>query len=242
MTAQASVGTLRLGGTLGITSKLSLFGMVPIVRQQVQVDYGFDSTGANVGYNPADPVFGTAAGADSVNTFLVDYRTALDTLGARIAGGYYVDPDSLALAEATLASGTAYWAGLDSLFSVTGAAGSFVPLAGERRRAGHVAAVSGTQANLAALGVPSFAQPLPLPADALSPSDYNAYLTNSRRLHRRHAVRHQHQLPPRRRGVGCVLHHHRPVEPRRSPGRASRRGTGAGAAARPATSRSRTIS
>ena len=152
--------------------------MVPVVRQQVQVNYGFDSTGANAGYNPADPVFGSAAGADSVNTFLLEYRTALDTLSARIAGGYYVDPDSLALAEATLASGTAYYAGLDSLFVVSGAAGSFVPLASSNAGQAMAGEVSNVQTALAALSISSFTQPLPLPADALSPSEYNTYLTN----------------------------------------------------------------
>ena len=178
MTAQASLGTLRLGGTLGISSKLSLFGMVPIVRQQVQVKYGFDSTGANVGYNPADPVFGSSAGADSVTAFLGDYKTALDTLSARLQSGYYAgNPDS-ALAVATLASGTIYYDNLDSLFVVSGTSGSFVPLAGSAAGQAMSAAVAGTQASLAALGVPSFVQPLPLPAEALSPSDYSAYLTN----------------------------------------------------------------
>ena len=178
MQAQASIGTLRLGATLGITSKLSLFGMVPIIRQQIYMTYGFDSAGSNAGYNPADPVFGSSAGADSVNTFLGDYKTALDTLSARLQSGYYSgNPDS-ALAAATLASGTIYYDNLDSLFVVSGTAGSFVPLAGSAAGQAMSAAVAGTQASLAALGVPSFTQPLPLPTDALSPADYTAYLTN----------------------------------------------------------------
>jgi hypothetical protein len=177
MTAQASVGTLKLGATLGLTSKLSVFGVVPIVRQQVQVDYRFDGTGANAGYNPADPVFGTAGGADSVNAFLAGYKTALDSLGARLAAGYYAgNPDS-ALAAATYATGSAYYAGLDSLFVGTGSAGSFVPLAGSAAGQAMATTVSGVQGNLAALGVPAFTQPLPLPADALTPSEYNTYLT-----------------------------------------------------------------
>jgi hypothetical protein len=178
MIAQASTGTLRLGATVGLTSKLSLFGVVPIVRQQVQVNYGFDSAGANAGYNPADPVFGSTAGADSVRAFLLEYRTALDTLGARLAAGYYNgNPDS-ALAEATLASGSAYYAGLDSLFLVPGAAGSFVPLASSGAGQAMSGEISTVQTSLAALSISSFTQPLPLPADALTPSDYNDYLAN----------------------------------------------------------------
>ena len=180
MRAQASVGTLTLAATVGLTSKLSLFGVIPIVRQQVQVDYRFDSTGANTGFNPADPVFGTAAGADSVIAFLSEYRAALDTLDLRLQSGYYNgNPTDSLLAEATLASGTAYWAGLDSLFVVAGSAGDFVPIAGSAAGQAMSDAVGSTQSNLAALGIPSFTQPLPLPADALTPSQYNNYLVSA---------------------------------------------------------------
>lgn len=180
MQAQASVGTLTFAATVGLTSKLSLFGVVPIVRQQVQVEYHFDSTGANTGFNPADPVFGTAAGADSVNTFLREYRAALDTLDLRLQTGYYNgNPTDSLLAEATLATGIAYWAGLDSLFVVTGSAGDFVPLAGSTAGQAMADAVGSTQSNLAALGIPSFTQPIPLPADALTPSQYNNYLVSA---------------------------------------------------------------
>ncbi len=179
MHAQASVGTLGLAATVGLTSKLSVFGVVPIVRQQVQVDYRFDSTGANTGFNPADPVFGSAAGADSVNLFLAEYKAALDTLDLRLQTGFYSgNPSDSALAVATLVTGTAYWAGLNSLFVVPGAAADFVPLAGSAAGQAMAAVVTGTQANLAALGVPSFTQPLPLPADALTPSEYNSYLSS----------------------------------------------------------------
>lgn len=179
MQAQASTGTLILGATLGITTKLSLFGHVPFVRQQVSVDYRIDSTGANAGFNPADPVFGTSAGADSVGAFLLEYQTALDTLAARIAAGYYdAEPDNLALAQATLASGTAYLAGLDSLYLVTEGATSFVPLAGSAAGLAMADSVAGTQADLTTLGIPNFSQPLPLPTGAITQSGYNNYLTS----------------------------------------------------------------
>ncbi len=179
MTAQASTGTLTLGATLGITPKLSLFGHVPFVRQAVSVDYRLDSLGANAGFNPADPVFGTAAGADSVTTFLLAYQEALDTLGARITAGYYdAVPADLALAQATLASGTAYLAGLDSLYLVAGAATSYVPLAGSAAGLAMADSVAGTQGALTTLGIPAFTQPLPLPAAAITQPEYNTYLSS----------------------------------------------------------------
>ncbi|HEX5004298.1 MAG TPA: hypothetical protein VFV65_03235 [Gemmatimonadales bacterium] len=178
MQAQLSVGTLRLGATLGITPKLSVFGSVPIVRQQVKVAYGLDGAGGNVAFNPADPVYGNATGAAATVTFLDEFRTALDTLGARIGSGYYdANPADRALADATFASGTAYLAGLDSLFVVPGTAGSFVPLASSAAGQAMSATVASTQGTLATLGIPSFTQPLPLPAEALTTAQYNQYLT-----------------------------------------------------------------
>jgi hypothetical protein len=179
MQAQASVGTLRLGATLGITSRLSLFGTVPIVRQQIDMKYGFDSTGANAGINPADPIFGSPTGAAATTAFLGEFGDALDTLGVRLASGFYdATPADKALAQVTLANGTAFLAGLDSLFVVTGAASSFVPLATSAAGQALSASVGGTQATLGALGIPTFTQPLPLPADALTPSEYAQYLTS----------------------------------------------------------------
>jgi hypothetical protein len=178
MRAQASVGTLRLGATLGISSKLSVFGMVPIVRQQVSVNYAFDSTGANAGYNPADPVFGTPTGAADVTAFLNEFRVALDSLDTRLTAGYYDTTGNKALAEATLADGTAYLAGLDSLFVVPDAASAFVPLAGSAAGQSMSGEVTATQAALAALSIPSFTQPLPLPTEALTRSDYDQFLTS----------------------------------------------------------------
>lgn len=178
MQAQISVGTLRLGATLGITHKLSVFGNVPIVRQQVKVVYGLDSAGGNAAFNPTDPTFGNPTEAAATVTFLEDFHVALDTLEARIASGFYDgNPADRALADATLAGGTAYLAGLDSLFVVPGAAGSFVPLATSAAGQAMSASVTGTQDNLSALGISSFTQPLPLPADALTTADYNQYLT-----------------------------------------------------------------
>jgi len=167
MQAQVSAGVLRLGGTLGITSKLSLFGVAPIVKQQVEVDYSYDSAGANTGYNPASPTFGTAAGA----AFLDSLTNVVDTLGARLAAGYYDgNPTDKALAQATYD----YLHGVDSLY----ASSPFVPLDSSAAGIALGTGVAAAQANLATLSVPSFAQPLPLAAAALSASDYNTFLTS----------------------------------------------------------------
>ena len=168
MQAQASVGTLRLGATLGVTSKLSVFGVIPIVNQQIKLDYGFDSTGANAGYNPADPTFGTAAGV----AFLDSLGTTVDTLAARLGSGFYAgNPTEEALAQVTYT----YLSSLDSLY----ASSPFVPLATSAAGVAMTGAVGGMQANLAALGIPSFGQPLPLPDTPLTASAYQQFLTLS---------------------------------------------------------------
>jgi hypothetical protein len=167
MQAQVSAGVLRLGGTLGISSKLSLFGVAPIVKQQVEVAYSYDSAGANSGYNPASPAFGTAAGA----AFLDSLSSVVDTLGARLTSGYYdATPADKALAQATYD----YLYGVDSLYSSS----PFVPLDSSAAGVALDAGVAAAQANLVTLSIPSFSQPLPLAASALSSSDYTTFLTS----------------------------------------------------------------
>ena len=70
------------------------------------------------------------ARAAEASPALAQYKAALDTLDLRLQTGFYSgNPSDSALAVATLVTGTAYWAGLNSLFVVPGAAADFVPLA-----------------------------------------------------------------------------------------------------------------
>jgi hypothetical protein len=57
-----NVGTASIGAAYGITSRLSIFGTVPIVRVRVQNRFDIDTAGATAGLNPANPDFGTPAG------------------------------------------------------------------------------------------------------------------------------------------------------------------------------------
>lgn len=167
MRSQVSAGVLRLGGTLGITSRLSLFGVAPIVKQQVEVSYAFDSAGANTGFNPASPAFGTPTGT----TFLDSLTRAVDTLGARLGSGYYDgNPADKALAQATYD----YLHGVDSLYRTS----PFVPIDTSAAGAAMSAGVAAAQGNFAALNLPSFSMPLPLPASALTTADYGSFLTS----------------------------------------------------------------
>jgi hypothetical protein len=118
-----NVGTGSIGAAYGVTRRLTLFGTVPIVRVRVQEIFRLDSTGATAGFNPADPVFGTTAGAAQTGLFLNQLASALSVLSQRLsAGAYDSDPARKAMAQAILATGNE----LDQLFANAG----FLPLSG----------------------------------------------------------------------------------------------------------------
>jgi hypothetical protein len=122
-TMLVNVGTGSIGAAYGVTRRLTLFGTVPIVRVRVQPTFQLDSTGATAGFNPADPVFGTPAGAAQTGLFLNQLSAALTTLSQRLsAGAYDGDPARKAMAQAILATGS----DLDQLL----ANANFLPLTG----------------------------------------------------------------------------------------------------------------
>jgi hypothetical protein len=180
MAAQASRGTLRLGLSLGITDRLTLFGSLPLVQQRVQVAYRFDPAAADAGFNPADPLFGTPTGAAATTQFLSSFGSALDTLQSRLDAGFYDgDPGQKAIAQATLTEGSGQLSGLDALLADPATQAPFVPT--ELSPAGSAIStrVAGTQASLAALGITTFTEAVPLPTATLTQEDYELFLTAS---------------------------------------------------------------
>jgi hypothetical protein len=118
-----NVGSASIGAAYGVTRRLTLFGTVPIVRVRVQGTFQVDSAGSTAGFNPADPVFGTAAGAAQTGLFLSQLASALTTLSQRLsAGAYDSDPARKATAQAILATGSQ----LDQLLANS----NFLPLTG----------------------------------------------------------------------------------------------------------------
>lgn len=178
ITAQNSVGTGVVSAALGVTSRLSVFALLPFVRARWQVRLRLDSTAANVGFNPADPVFGTTAGAAATATFLAQMHAALDTLQTRITSGYYDgSPATKAVAQQTLASGTALEGELGTLYG--GAASPFVPLATSAEGVAIKGLIDSLQSTLSTtLAVPGFAADPVFAAARLGESDYHNYLTN----------------------------------------------------------------
>lgn len=180
MDAQASLGTLRLGLSLGITDRLTVFGSLPLVQRRVQLAYRFDPTAADAGFNQADPLFGTPAGAAATTQFLSSFGSALDTLQSRLDAGFYDgDPSQKAIAQATLAEGSGQLSGLDALLANPATQAPFVPTTASAAGSAISTRISGTQASLAALGIASFTEAVPFPTTTLTQDDYNRFLTAS---------------------------------------------------------------
>lgn len=121
-----NVGTGGIGAAYGLTSRLTIFGTVPIVRIRVQNQFRLDSTDATAGFNPADATFGDGTGG-STSLFFTQLDGALATLAARLAGTFYDgDPTVKALAQQTLTSATALQSNLLLLLGQS----VFLPLSG----------------------------------------------------------------------------------------------------------------
>ena len=175
-----NLGTLGFGLALGLTSRLTLFGTVPIVRQRVQTAVRFNAEGANAGFNPTDPVFGTQTGQAEAVAFFSEFDNALVTLATNLlAGQYDSDPALRALAEQALSDGTMLRDDLNSLISVPGTASPFLPLAVSQAGVAMLTTITAFQGTLdASLGVTGFSSAPPLPTSPLSPTDYLNFVEN----------------------------------------------------------------
>ncbi|HEX4599835.1 MAG TPA: hypothetical protein VH116_00470 [Gemmatimonadales bacterium] len=85
--------TYPIAADVGVTSRLSLSLMVPIVRVATRTALTLSPTGSNLGLNPriTDP----AGALGKYQTFFALFNTALDTLNQRITRGGYGCPASL---------------------------------------------------------------------------------------------------------------------------------------------------
>jgi hypothetical protein len=97
--AHADVGTGFLGLSLGLTSHITVFGRIPLVRARVQSAMDLDPTAANAGLTP---------GVDAQLAFFTELDAALATLSAKLAAGDYdANPSQKSLAQTTLTDATA---------------------------------------------------------------------------------------------------------------------------------------
>lgn len=173
-------GRTVLGLSFGLTNAITIFGDVPIVRVRTQEVLRHDSAGANAGFNPADPTFGTGAGQQAAVTFFGQFNAALTTLQDNIANGTYdADPAKKALAQQTLADGTALRDGLYGLISDPSTASPVLPIANSAEGLAILGRVTSLEATLSnSLGVSGFSTVPDLPAQRFDSANFDDLLTN----------------------------------------------------------------
>ncbi|MGE0353980.1 MAG: hypothetical protein AB7Q69_12120 [Gemmatimonadales bacterium] len=172
-----NIGTGTIGLSYGLTRRITVFAVAPIVQTRRQIRILVDSSGADAGFNPADPVFGTAAGRSETAQFFTDFDGALTTLSQKIANGDYdANPTQKAQAQAALADGTLL---RDDLAAVLGDPQTpFAPTLSSAAGAAVINAVTSLQNTFTGLSVGGFAS-LPALADArLSRDDYEGFVSN----------------------------------------------------------------
>jgi len=180
-TAQGSRSVGVIGVAVGVTSRLTLFARLPLVRASVTPTLTLDSTSSNAGVNPADPVFGTSIGATQSAAFFQDFGSALASLETQLQSGVYDGNPSLrALAQSTLASGTSLRDDLFGLLANPATASAFAPTASSPLGAAVTARLQALQATLAgSLGIAGFASTPALPDSRASQDQLTGYLTNA---------------------------------------------------------------
>ncbi len=169
-----------IGLAIGVTSRLTVSGLVPIRRVRVQTLTEFDGTDANAGINLADPVLGTPAGAGATISFFASFDAALVTLAERLASGTWDnDPATRALAQTTLAEGQALRDGLYGVMVEAATRSTFLPTAGSLAGAALINRISTLQQQLSTgLGIDGFTGQPAFPTAALTSDGFSEFLTN----------------------------------------------------------------
>jgi hypothetical protein len=169
--AHADRGFANLGGTLGLTRSIAIFGRMPLVRSRIQFELTLDPAGANAGLNP---------GAAAQDGFFQQFDAALGTLASRIAAGTYDgDPAQRAAADAALAEGTALRDDLFGLLADGESAALFVPTATSDAGSAIVSRVGGLQTTLSTgLGVEGFTTPPALPASTATANELEGFVSD----------------------------------------------------------------
>lgn len=174
-----TIGSGRLGAAVGISSRLTVFGAVPLRLVKVRASLTQDSITANAGFNPADPVFGDGAGEVQDALFFSQFDQALAQLDQNLTGGLYDgDPARKALAQSTLASASTLRADLFTLL-LGGGLAPFLPTGSSSAGAAilqRIAVLQGVLVN--GLDVPGFTAAPAFPAERLDDAGFNRFITS----------------------------------------------------------------
>lgn len=188
----ASVRTEPIGLSVGLSSRLSINVLVPLVRSRVEASFRLDSTATNVGWNPG---YRTAGAYDG-------FRRQVDTVLAALRSQANSGPAGLrAQAQAALtqyrtllcglygvAGGAPASAGSVCTGATTATAAPFLPLRASAPGDSigrHLASAQSGYATLAALyagagvAMPAFDSAFALPTDRLTRDDFQRFLLDS---------------------------------------------------------------
>ncbi len=166
---QLTIGTGTIGAALGITSRLTLFGNIPLVTTRVQAHVALDSAAANAGLNTALP--GHTDNGAAV-AFFTGFDNALATLDNGITNGSYSGAQ-LALAQSISARAAALRDQLRALTIDPGTATNFLPSRGSAAGQQILAQIQALQDTLStSLSVSGFTGAPFLPASRLSDADF----------------------------------------------------------------------
>jgi hypothetical protein len=168
--AHADVGTGFLGLSLGLTSRITIFGRIPLVRTRVQSTMQLASTGADGGPNPGDV---------SQAAFFGQFDAALATLSNKLAAGDYdANPSQKALAQATLTDASAVRTDLFGLLADPVTASDVIPTATSPAGTALDARIAALQTTLTSLSVPGFTLTPALPPAPLTQAELEQYLSS----------------------------------------------------------------
>jgi hypothetical protein len=172
-----NVGTGSIGAGYGLTSRLTIFGTVPIVRVRVQNRFDIDTVGATAGINPANPTFGTVAGAGQTSGFLAELQAALTLISARLTSGAFdANPSRKALAQQILSAGTPLNTNLRDFLP----AAAFLPVAGSTAAGALTAPIESLRGSIQTLAEPgvSLGSSPALPTLGPTSSEFEGFATN----------------------------------------------------------------
>jgi len=161
-----------LGLALGLTSRITVFGRMPLVQVRTETHYALTPTPTtDAGLNP---------GVATQQTFFQQFDASLASLDARISGGDFDSNPSLkAEAQSALASGTELRDDLFGLLGDPAAASPFVPIATSAAGQAVTARVTDFQAALSSdFGVAGFTATPGLPAEAATSDEVLAQLSD----------------------------------------------------------------
>jgi hypothetical protein len=171
------VGTGYIGGSYGLTSRISLFVTVPIVQTRSQVHLVFDSTGADAGFNPGDPVYGTALGQTQTNGFFNDFAAALIQLQTNINNGVYdTNPAQKQAAQDAHDQGAILKDELTNIFANRDA--PLVPIGSSGAGTGIIDSITTYQNTLATFSVTGFSSQPALASQPMDSTGFQNLLTN----------------------------------------------------------------